>query len=122
MSGASEHPLDAELRDYLSHSDLRLMAEGKHAEFLQRARLRVRRSLYFHGVRSGLLAVLIFYVLSQLAPRWPSALIVVWAVLVAPILAVSLWAWARRRRALTSALARLERDVAEWSQCGEASG
>ena len=124
MSGASEHPLDAELRDYLSHSDLRLMAEGKHAEFLQRARLRVRRSHYCTGLSVGVWVVMIVWVLS-LYSRGPSelwAVIVVWALLAATMFAVKLWLWSRRRRALASALTRLERDVAERSQDGEASG
>ena len=118
MSGASEHPLDAELRDYLSHSDLRLMAEGKHAEFLQRARLRVRRSHYLTGLSVVPWAVLIVGVLS-LYSRVPSALlavIVVLAVLLATMFAVKLWLWSRRWRALfdgdSAALARLAEDHA----------
>jgi hypothetical protein len=93
MSGASEHPLDAELRDYLSHSDLRLMAEGKHAEFLQRAqRLRVRRSHYLTGLSVVPWAVLLVWVL-RLYSRVPSAplAVVVLAVLLATMFAVKLW-------------------------------
>ena len=124
MSSASERPLDTELRASgvnLSYSDLRLIAEGKHAEFMQRARLRVRRSHYRTGMYLGFQAVLIVWVLS-LYSRGPSALstvIVVWAVLAATMFAVVLWAWPIRRRALASALARLERDVAERSQDGK---
>jgi len=43
-------------------------------------------------------------------------------VLLATMFAVKLWLWSRRWRALASALTRLERDVAERSQDGEASG
>ena len=108
----------------LSYSDLRLIAEGKHAEVLQRAWRRVQRGHYFHNLMLWLQAVLIFYYLSQFSP-WPpaiKALFVFWAVGVATMFAADLWTWPIRRRAFASALARLERDVTERSQDGKASG
>jgi hypothetical protein len=128
MSSATECRLDTELRVSgvsLSYSDLRLIADGKHAEVLPRAWRRVQRRRYVHNLMLGLQAVLIlYYWLSQHSP-WPpaiKALFVVWAVGVATLFAADLWSWPIRRRAFASALARLERDVAERSQDGEASG
>ena len=117
------HPLyeTVKLVGEYSYADSRLIAEGKHAEFLQRARRRVQREYYFHGLMQGSQGVLIFYWLSQFS-RWHSVAHIVWACLAATMLALDLWVWPRRRRALESALARLERDVAERSQHGEASG
>jgi hypothetical protein len=113
MSARLEHPLDAELRDYLSHSDLRLMAEGKNTpSSAARTTSRPTKSLPHRPV-GGAWAVLIVMG-APLYSRVPSAplAVVVLAVLLATNVRRQAVVVVQALASLASALTRLERDVA----------
>jgi hypothetical protein len=97
-----------------NYTELRLIAEGKYPELIERARRQVQRQHYFHGLMQGSGAGLVFYWLSELVrshPTMPVSYSVAWAVICSTTLVFDLWRWPKRRRELQLALARLERDV-----------
>lgn len=113
------HPLYETVKLFGTYSfeDSQLIADGNYVQLLERLRTAALSEHYFHGWLHGGTAVFILYWGRELS-RATSAYNLAWLLVTATVLGANLWTWRKRKRALRSALSRLECDLAEGRLAG----
>ena len=122
MKFGTSHPLYSDLVQAgvgLGYTEIHALNEGRYAELAERLQAAAQRQRYFYGFLHGSMSVMLLYRIGG-AISTGSVDDIVWACIMAPVLAFSIPRYRKQQRAAVAAVSRLRQAVCAESVGGAA--